>query len=96
MYIVSPNSCRAFIQFAQVDLADLTNRAVYTNLRTTQTLRGDYTLGAVKVEGNAEVKLINDVDLNVLNQSVVKTSGDFTLSGKIKQVAAFDCEDKTA
>ncbi|ROT80194.1 polehole-like protein [Penaeus vannamei] len=66
-----------------VDLADLSNRTVYTTGQSTQILRGDYTLRAVKVEGNADVKLINNVDLKLLNESVVRTSGDFTLSGKI-------------
>lgn len=55
---------------------------MYTTGQSTQILRGDYTLRAVKVEGNADVKLINNVDLKLLNESVVRTSGDFTLSGK--------------
>lgn len=65
----------------QVDLSDLSSHLVYTNVYRPQILDGSFTLHDVNVDGNVDVKNINSVDMKELNTMVVRTSGDFTLSG---------------
>lgn len=65
----------------QVDLSDLSSHLVYTNVYRPQILDGSLTLHDVNVDGNVDVKNINSVDMKELNTMVVRTSGDFTLSG---------------
>lgn len=47
-----------------------------------QVLDGHFTLHDLNVDGNVDVTHINGVDMKKLDTMVVKTSGDFTLSGK--------------
>lgn len=66
----------------QVDLSDLSSHLVYTNVYSPQILDGHFSLHDVDVDGNVDVKNINGVDMKQLNTMVVRTTGDFTLSGK--------------
>ncbi|XP_063609338.1 uncharacterized protein LOC134783408 [Penaeus indicus] len=66
-----------------VDLSDLSSHLVYKNTFRHQILDGSFTLHDVIVDGNVDVKNINNVDMKQLNTMVVRTSGDFTLSGDV-------------
>ncbi|XP_047476972.1 uncharacterized protein LOC125030755 [Penaeus chinensis] len=67
----------------EVDLSGLAEDLVYMNLFTPQVLDGHFTLHDVNVDGNVDVMNINDVGMKELDTMVVKTSGDFTLSGDV-------------
>lgn len=57
---------------------------MFVNSFNTQILDGRFTLQDVTVDGNVDVSLINNVDMKELNNLVVKKSGDYSLSGKMK------------
>ncbi|XP_037779775.1 uncharacterized protein LOC119576246 [Penaeus monodon] len=67
----------------EIDLSSLAEDLVYINLFKPQILDGHFTLHDLNVDGNVDVKHINDVNMKELNTMVVKTSGDFTLSGDV-------------
>ncbi|XP_047476928.1 uncharacterized protein LOC125030725 [Penaeus chinensis] len=67
----------------EVDLSDLSSHLVYQNTFKHQILDGSFILNDVTVDGNVDVNNINNVDMNQLNTMVVRTTGDFTLSGDV-------------
>ncbi|XP_063609339.1 uncharacterized protein LOC134783409 [Penaeus indicus] len=67
----------------EIDLSSLAEDLVYMNLFKPQVLDGHFTLHDLNVDGNVDVRHINGVDMKELDTMVVKTSGDFTLSGDV-------------
>lgn len=63
---------------------------VYTNVYSPQILDGHFSLHDVDVDGNVDVKNINGVDMKQLNTMVVRTTGDFTLSGDVNYQNNFE------
>nr|APA05127.1 polephole-like protein [Penaeus vannamei] len=74
----------------EVDLSDLSSHLVYTNVYSPQILDGHFSLHDVDVDGNVDVKNINGVDMKQLNTMVVRTTGDFTLSGDVNYQNNFE------
>ncbi|ROT83230.1 polehole-like protein [Penaeus vannamei] len=66
-----------------IDLSSLAEDLVYMNTFKPQVLDGHFTLHDLNVDGNVDVTHINGVDMKKLDTMVVKTSGDFTLSGDV-------------
>ncbi|KAK7076189.1 hypothetical protein SK128_002233 [Halocaridina rubra] len=64
-----------------LDLQELALRVVYKDVSAKQTLAGQYTLSSLEVQGTLDVPSINGIDFKQLDASVVKTFGNYRITG---------------
>ncbi|XP_064112419.1 uncharacterized protein LOC135219519 [Macrobrachium nipponense] len=66
-----------------VNIRELASKVIFKNNPGLQTLDGQYTFDRVEVRGNVDAATINGVDFRRLDDSAVKTTGDYTIAGDL-------------